>query len=338
MTRLARYKCVALNRLGRDQLEFSLRVLARERPTAADALVPGERRLAPGSREKPSTAGQRDQRAGVPSAAPAPLTSEASVLSPLDDSPNSAARKHKGLAAKAARGQHGANGNSNSQPARDSQATWSQLKQAAETAAASVQTHQIGQQQQTNWIRTGAAIQVVLVAVSVLMGAVVLAFLVVCVIIYQIKPSGQQAGCQLVANPLLEPPAAGQPWQQAAPGPDGCPLDGTPFKAAGAGQTLLLRHMASSYGRRQQQQLFCAAPPSPAVQRLLVVGAASGQQQPISTLASAGGRDPAPGSPSPSMSRPSSGASLSCGSAGPQRRPSNRSSGGASRSSSRSSV
>lgn len=69
------------------------------------------------------------------------------------------------------------------------------------------------------WLKGSTTFQVTIVIVSVLMGAVIVAFILFCVIIYQIKPSPGQLAAAVGA---LGPPTSGTPVQQAA-----SPLAGT---------------------------------------------------------------------------------------------------------------
>lgn len=55
----------------------------------------------------------------------------------------------------------------------------------------------------STWLKSSTTFQITFVIVSVLMLAVILAFLVFCIIIYQIKPSTAQAATQPTANSMM---------------------------------------------------------------------------------------------------------------------------------------
>lgn len=225
---------MAVNRMGRDQLEFGLKVLARERPlgatTNAPPGLPGE------PARRPPGGAARDQRAdGTPTD-----VSLAGSGEPLGDVPGWPLRHLWGPAGahvqQAGGGALRAQNNQAAAPVARPKASWSQLKQQGEQQADQQQQQQLKlerlrQQKQTNWIKGAATLQVVIVIACVLMGAVILAFLTVCIIIYRIKPSAARTG---------EPSAASAPSSAGAP----------PFESA----NFLFPLEPSAELERQQQQ------------------------------------------------------------------------------------
>lgn len=186
------YKCLAANGAGLRSSEFALHVARRSRGPSGQApasLVPGEagedggqrkQQWKEAKRQQTAASQQRDQRANEQNSSDPPTSATASASSFSPSSPVHWRASPSSLAAPAST----TVGRGRALPASSQAATTEQQRRQQ-------------QHPQRHQAQAGTTVlQIVLGVVSALTGAVILAFLLVCVAIYQIKPNsaGNQQG------------------------------------------------------------------------------------------------------------------------------------------------
>lgn len=197
---ILRYKCIALNKAGNASFEYLVGVNGGGGGASSKVGLPAQSMQAGSSYSTLFGGSSRDLSAGAGIRTSVASSSQTNLQHHMRDQ---RAQQQQVVSAQM------------SQEEQQAIAAANKLKQSLNNKQpASFQPASANQQQQTTqtnlvpsntWLKSSATFQITIVVVSVLMAAVIVAFLLFCIVIYQIKPSS----IQTILLPNVQSPARG---------------------------------------------------------------------------------------------------------------------------------